>query len=183
MHGLATGLNIYATRCFQFCDFVMQLNIIVDALRPKAHHTVWKTLYFGKWKACQANPCMGEKGQLTSRRSHKNGGLFQSLIRMSSSLVCFYCTKSTLSAIAARRNKLSFSWSVSLSSYQIPFHLSRSSKIKLSAFELTWHKYLIECHTRNGKHCMACQCSTPAVKPITGCHNQGLQTLCVSYLR
>ena len=146
-----------------------------------------------------------------------------SLIRMPSSFVCLHCTKSKLSAMAARRKKKSC-WLSELESviiqdttffglllyltrindiceqikwasnvheqictekyFQVlnvsprtPFYLFGQSKIKASAFELTWRKHNVECHAGDGKHRVTCRCGTPAANPIAGCHSQGLQSL------
>ena len=57
----------------------------------------WNTFYFHGWRACLAKQRTGKRGQLILR-SKKNGGLFNSNV---------FFFKSKLSAMAARRNRLS----------------------------------------------------------------------------
>ena len=99
--------------------------------------------------------------------------------RMNSSFVCLHCAKSKLGATAATRYKSSSlsARTLSQSSYRIPFYLSGRSKVEALAFELTWRKQLVKCHTGDGKHYVACRCGTPAANPVAGCHNQGLQSV------
>ena len=76
-----------------------------------------------------ANQCRSERGWLKLKRAHK---MADSSIQMSSSFLCLYCTKSKLSAMAARGNKSSSFSELSPSSYRTWFYLSRRREIELS---------------------------------------------------
>ena len=53
----------------------------------------------------------------------------------------------------------------------------------MPAFEQTLRKHVVECHLGDDKYHVACQCGMFTMNLITGCHNQGLQSLVCELLK